>query len=306
MLTEDPTIDACALVALLSEYGIAAARLEFLPVGADGHNYRVEGGGRWFVSIKRVMPHREAAVDTRGLERSYRAVRRLCDEAGIDFMSLPLPRADGRYVSTLAGRPVVVQRWLDGGSHEPMTGEETGAVLERVRRLHAATAEVPDLDLPSETFDTVFVAVLQTALRRSQEGRQDVGPQSAWLRETLASKCADILETLARFHAGRAAVLARGRERWVVTHGEPHGANVVWSADGPVLVDCGDLRLAPPERDLTAMEITGDEEVTRLYQRRWVLSEIAEYADRLFRPHGDDPEDRRARDQLIQWLGWTG
>ena len=306
MLTEDLTIDSCSLVALLKEYGIAAARLEFLPIGADGHNYRVEDRGRWFVSIKRVMPHREAAVDARGLERSYRAARRLCDEAGIDFLSLALPRADGRYVSTFAGRPVVVQRWLDGGSHEPMTGEETAAVVERIRRLHAATAEVLGLDLPSETFDTVFVPVLQTALRRSLEGRQDVGPQSAWLRETLASKRAGIMETLARFRAGRAAVLSRSRKRWVVTHGEPHGANVVWSPDGPVLVDCGELRLAPPERDLMVMEIAGDEEVTRLYQRRWVLSEIAEYADRLSRPHGDDPEDRRAREQLIQWLGWTG
>lgn len=91
-------------MALLSEYRIAAARLEFLPIGADGHNYRVEGGRRWFVSVKRVMAHREAAVDARGLERSYRAARRLCDEADIDFMSLALHRADGRYVSTFAGR----------------------------------------------------------------------------------------------------------------------------------------------------------------------------------------------------------
>jgi hypothetical protein len=114
VLTEDPTIDSCALVALLSEYRIAAARLEFLPIGADGHNYRVEGGGRWFVSVKRVMAHREAAVDARGLERSYRAARRLCDEADIDFMSLALPRADGQYVSTFAGRanaPTSLRRW---------------------------------------------------------------------------------------------------------------------------------------------------------------------------------------------------
>lgn len=121
MLTEDPTIDGDALGALLSEYGIRAARFDFLPVGADGHNYQAEGDGRWFVSVKRTMSHREAALDTDGLERAYRAARRLRDEARVDFLSLAVPRTDGRYVSTCAGRPAVVQRWLDGGSHEPQT-----------------------------------------------------------------------------------------------------------------------------------------------------------------------------------------
>jgi hypothetical protein len=72
-----------------------------------------------------------------------------------------------------------------------------------------------------------------------------------------------------------------------------------------VLVDCGDLRLAPPERDLVALELAGDEELTRLYRRRWTLSQVAAYADRLARPHGEDAEDRRAREQLGLWLQGT-
>jgi len=53
------------------------------------------------------------------------------------------------------------------------------------------------------------------------------------------------------------------------------------------------------------MEVAGDEVVRHLYRRRYILSEIAEYADRLSRPHGDDAEDRRAREQLMQWLDRT-
>jgi spectinomycin phosphotransferase len=100
-------------------------------------------------------------------------------------------------------------------------------------------------------------------------------------------------------------VLRRGRDGWVVTHGEPHGANVVWTASGAVLVDCGDLRLAPPERDLANFGVDGDRLATATYRRHYVLSEIAEYAGRLSRRHGDDAEDRRARDQLHHWLAQT-
>jgi hypothetical protein len=53
------------------------------------------------------------------------------------------------------------------------------------------------------------------------------------------------------------------------------------------------------------MEVARDEVVTELDRRRYILSEIAEYADRLSRPIGDDAEDRRAREQLIQWLDRT-
>jgi spectinomycin phosphotransferase len=291
---------------VLGEHGIHAASLRFLPIGADGHNYRAEGlGGPWFVSVKRAAAHTEPARGTNGLERSYSGARRLRTEAGIDFLSLALPRTDGGYVSALAGRPVVVQRWLDGESHQDLSKQEATAVLALVRRLHAATAVVSELDLPPETFDTAFVPVLEDALRRVMEGR-DVGPHSAWLRATLTGRYAQLRDMLARFRTSRERVLGRGREGWVVTHGEPHGANVVWTPTGPMLVDCGELRLAPPERDLVAMEIVGNEEVTLLYQRRWVLAEIAEYADRLARPHGDDAEDRRARDQLLLWLEGTG
>ncbi len=306
MLIEAPTIDRDELVAMLGHYGIQATRLAFLPLGADGHNYCAEDGDhRWFVSVKRVMPHHELDADAQGLERAYRATRRLREEAGVEFLSPAVARADGRYASVCSGRPVVVQRWLDGGTREPVTEAESAVIVALVMRLHAATVVVPGLDLPPETFDTAFVPVLEAALRRSLDG-DVVGPQSSWLRETIAVERADIMETLARFRTGREAVLARGRRGWVVTHGEPHWANIIWSPDGPVLVDCGSLRLAPPERDLVPLEIEGEEELTHLYRRRWVLSEIAECADRLSRPHDDDAEDRRAREQLLQWLGWTG
>ena len=82
----------------------------------------------------------------------------------------------------------MVQRWLDGGSHEPLTDQETAAVVDLSCRLHAATGDVPNLNLTSETFDTAFVPVLQAALRCTADGGGTVGPHSDWVGEILASK----------------------------------------------------------------------------------------------------------------------
>lgn len=306
MLTEDRSIDRGALAGLLLEYGIEAASVEFLPLGADGHSYRVEDGRhRWFASVKRTLPHGDLGVVARGLELSYRAVLRLRDEEGIDFLSPALQRIEGGFTGVLANRPMIVQHWLDGDSHNPLMGGDTAPVLARVRRLHQAPSLVPPLELPWEDFDPAFEPVLEAALRRSLEARSEPGPYTAWLRRALSSMVQRIEATLARFRAERESVLARGREGWVVTHGEPGGHNVIWTPSGPVLVDCGHLRLAPPERDLVQLGIAGDELATRVYRRHYVLSEIAEYADRLSRPHPGDAEDERARDQLVHWLEET-
>ncbi len=90
MLTEDPGTDRIALLRRLGEEdGFAVAEIEFLPVGGHGHNYRANGeGGPWFVSVKRGNsdPRRTArwALD---FETSHRAVRRLVDEGGLEFLS---------------------------------------------------------------------------------------------------------------------------------------------------------------------------------------------------------------------------
>ncbi len=44
--------------------------------------------------------------------------------------------------------------------------------------------------------------------------------------------------------------VASREDRLVITHGEPHAANVMGSPGGLVLVDWDTVLLAPPERDL--------------------------------------------------------
>jgi len=93
----------------------------------------------------------------------------------------------------------------------------------------------------------------------------------------------------------------------VVTHGEPHPANLM-TVDGEVrLVDWDTAALAPPERDLwLIVEDAGDIEryeratgrrvdtdVLTLYRLRWFLDDLGS-AVRMFRnPHLDNADTRR-------------
>ena len=108
------------------------------------------------------------------------------------------------------------------------------------------------------------------------------------------------------------AAVAGSVDRWVVTHGEPHTANLICTPDGPRLVDWGTVCLAPRERDLREAlgEAEGDEpwfayvaaggrpeplspDTLELFALEWHLGEIAEHAVRFSRAHADTADERR-------------
>jgi spectinomycin phosphotransferase len=106
---------------------------------------------------------------------------------------------------------------------------------------------------------------------------------------------------------------------WVLTHGEPHSANVIREPDGSLLlVDWDTTLIGPRERDLWMVldgDLTGWEEYRRaagsapleqdvldLYRERWALSEIAEYVAEFRRPHGDTEDTRGGWAVLGEYL----
>jgi spectinomycin phosphotransferase len=117
--------------------------------------------------------------------------------------------------------------------------------------------------------------------------------------------------------------------RWVVTHGEPHPGNVVTTDEGPRLVGWATVALAPRERDLR--EVLGEADgqapwfayleaggrpeplspdTVELFSLQWHLSEVAELAVRLSRPHADDADNARdfgdLEDELTALVqGWA-
>ena len=110
---------------------------------------------------------------------------------------------------------------------------------------------------------------------------------------------------------------APARARQVVTHGEPHQANVM-AVDGRLmLIDWDTVAMAPPERDVSQIaaadnagidryqQATGrelDPAVLTLYRLRWYLDDLASTV-RMFRNcHADTADTRRWLDEIAPWL----
>ncbi len=306
MLLEPGEIDRSRLLELLNvDYGIAASDLIFLPVGGDSFNYRAADGrgGRWFVNVKRTPPFPRPRGGRAGLEASYRLAVALRDRADLGFLSCPIATRRGELVTAMEKLPVAVFPFLAGRSRPAESDDERDAIAGVVRRLHQATDIVRELDLPVEGFEPNFETTLLAAMQRALATGAAAGPHGTWLRERMSANRERLLGLLARFHELRASALAGGRAAWVVTHGEPYG-NTIWDAAGSFyLVDCGELCLAPAERDLVSLELPdGRTEPSELYSLRWILGEVAEYADQLSRPHQGTAEDERCRQELALYL----
>ena len=96
---------------------------------------------------------------------------------------------------------------------------------------------------------------------------------------------------------------------WVVTHGEPHAANVISTGGRHVLIDWDTVGLAPPERDLW-MVVDGDGDEARtytattghtidrvamdFYRLAWDLDDLAAYLSELRSPHHHDEDTENA------------
>ena len=124
---------------------------------------------------------------------------------------------------------------------------ERAAVVEMLAELHRATPAVASvareigLEVPGRR-------QIEAGLRELNQTWSG-GPFSERARRALAAHASDVAELLAL--ADRLAADVAGRRgEWVVTHGEPHAANVMRTGESHVLVDWDTVALAPPERDL--------------------------------------------------------
>ncbi|MFC3744070.1 phosphotransferase enzyme family protein [Paractinoplanes deccanensis] len=266
---------------LAAGWGIRARSVDYLPVGAGGYHWSVEGA--WFVTV---------AEWSAGLEQALRTAAELASE--LDFVVAPVPTGDGAVVRRLADRYALsVYPLLAGtaGSFGPHRDEDRDAVLDLLIRLHAtraASAPRADLVLPG-----------RDQLHAGPRGPWAGGPYAEPARRLLAEHAGSVAERLARFDA-LAGALPPPRD-WVVTHGEPHPGNILWTAEGLRLIDWDTVQVAPAERDiwmLTGAEsryerVTGrrvSEAAVEFYRLWWTLADIAGYTADLRGPHTEGPD----------------
>jgi thiamine kinase-like enzyme len=134
----------------------------------------------------------------------------------------------------------------------------------------------------------------------------DSGPHAETARELLRVNFETVAERFERYDEG--VVSARAvRDQWVVTHGEPHGSNVLTTVNGTRLIDWDTALIAPRERDVWHLDSNAgsavatysaaggppaDADLLDMYRIQWDLMEIASYIA-LFCDAHEDTEDAR-------------
>lgn len=318
VLTEPSDVDGDALAQVLRRHwSVQVASLNYLAVGFGSHHWVAadDRARRWFVTVDDLRSARWTATPYDQVRRAFETARALHRDAGLEFVLAPTPDDTGSVVRHLgAHHSVAVFPFLDATSAdfgEYPSAADRRAVLGLVGRLHAATDRIP-ADLPRrDDFGLPGRPQLLAAMARTDEPWR-AGPFGEPTRELLRSSTAEVHALLSRYDDLAATVLA-SPEAWVVTHGEPHAANVLTDRRGArLLIDWDTVAVGPRERDLwmltddaadrdaytaTAGDVPLSTATLALYRTRWALEEICEYVT-WFRG-----EHVRSKDTETGWSG---
>jgi spectinomycin phosphotransferase len=321
LLTEPRDLDRSGLRQVLERHwDLRDPQLEYLAVGFGSHHWSAvtSDGARGFVTVDdleadfRTTPSPDLAFAD--LDRAFRTANALSDAASLEFVLAPLLDREGKVIRRLSDRyAVTVSPFIDGTSNEwgayerPDDRRLMGALL---GRLHASTDSVPS-DLPGrEDFAIPSRAVLLEALG-DLDRSWDFGPFAEPTRQLLQSSGGE-LERRLHAYDKLVASIRESPDPWVVTHGEPHRANVMRDSQGAVrLIDWDTTLIAPKERDLWMVldeELTGwddyrdvsgvaslNHEALQLYRWWWELADIAIFVAGFRRGH------ERTEDNVKCW-----
>ena len=316
-------LETSALIAVLTDdWGLDVEAVDYAAVGGGSYHWLVKDleGTRSFVTADDLDQKpwlgktRESAFD--GLRRAFDTVVALRD-SGVGFVVAPIPTSQGETVRRIGPRhTIALFPFVDGepGTFGTYETAERAALLAMLADLHEATplaasvARRIDLALPGRE-------KLEAALEAMNQAWSG-GPLSEPARRTLAPHASDVAELLALLDRLSADVATRGTD-WVITHGEPHGGNVIRAGESYVLVDWDTVALAPRERDLwmlvedTAEEAasytdaTGqrlDQIAVSFFRLTWDLADIAAFTDLLRSPHGHNEDTEKAYKALTYYV----
>ena len=268
--------------------------MEYVPEGGGSHHWKLGDTG-------------EAVF--KGLGRALGTATALRHEVGLPFVVAPIAARDGELLRRLDDRYTVsVFPFLAGRSYPfgPYTDARLrGLALDMIAALHQSTPAVrgraPD-HVPRFAGRGDLDAFLLDPDRP-----WDGGPFSEPARRLLVTRTADLAQLAGGFDR-LAGITAPARADRVITHGEPHPANLM-SVDGRlVLIDWDTAALAPPERDVSLIATTSNEGIDRyqqatgreldpavitLYRLRWYLDDLASAIRLVRNRHRDTPDTRR-------------
>jgi len=305
--------------------------MAYVPEGGGSHHWHViaQDGHRHFVTIDD-LDNKDWLADTReaaceALTLAFGTAEVLRRVAGLEFVVAPVPTPGGDVLCRLSDRySLSVFPFLAGHSF-PFGPYQDDKLRDRafdmVAALHRSTHSVLNL-APRPVIRYGGHDDLESFL--SDPGRPwEGGPFSEPAHVLMSSHRSDVAELVAGFER-LVDLTDSARRNVVITHGEPHPANLMWVEGHLQLVDWDTTGLAPAERDLSLVAGPLGQGIERyqhatghvveltlitLYRLRWYLDDLAS-AVRLFRnPHVESTDTRRwwegmapRLEQLPAWL----
>ncbi|MDR2984274.1 MAG: phosphotransferase [Nocardiopsaceae bacterium] len=320
--------------AAASGWGLRLAAPSYVALGGGSHHWTATtpDGVTHFLTVDDLLDKPWLGADAesvfRGLLGTYGAACKLRETAGLPFILAPLPSIDGQTARRLTPPRYSLAVFPFVPGQTGRWGDDLGAadrdqILRMIAELHNATPAVNSL-VRRRAGEVYERADLEKALAELDQP-WDGGPFSEPAREALAEQSGVVAGWLAEFGRLEAYVAARVASL-VITHGEPHGGNVMRVGDELLLIDWDTVALAPAERDLWMLDdgtpealtvytqVTGttvDATTLSYYRLAWRLADLAGFTRRLRSVHQRDGDSERAWESLRIVLasgptGWNG
>jgi spectinomycin phosphotransferase len=296
-------LDGSAVIdALRQSWDFDAHAADYTAVGAGSYHWEVRDttGRRAFATVDDLGlkawlgDTRDAAFD--GLRTAFDTSVAL-RASGLQFVVAPIPTRDGESLRRLDPQyaialfPFVEGKAGEFGIYEDGDRE---AILAMLAELHQAPVTPAmrgaGLTIPGRRH-------LDAALLDLDETWTG-GPLSEPAREAVRNSAFELAELLSL--ADRLATEAEQLgARSVVTHGEPHAANVMRTSEGRFLLDWDTVALAPPERDLWMLvdddqiDAEVNEAAIDFFRLTWDLKDLAEYLNVFRSPHQENDDTLR-------------
>jgi spectinomycin phosphotransferase len=274
--------------------------VRYVAVGGGSYHWiaRDRDGGRWFATVDDLDDKpwlgfaRDAVLD--GLRAAMDTALALRRHAGLRFVAAPVPALGGESVRPLGSRyAVAVFGFLEGATGRFGEVLPAGQRLELADMLAALHQATPALTRPPVARIALPLRGALDAVLADLSQPWPGSPYGEPARVLLIRTADQLRPLLARFDQLAERVAAR---KPVITHGEPHPANVIRAGSRAMLIDWDTTGLAPPERDLWWIA-DGDSDGLRryaaatgrdvdpaalaFYRLRWALDDISSFVTRL-------------------------
>jgi len=252
MLEPPALADDLLLACLRDKYGVTAAQLAFLPLGADPDTavYRLtaDDGAVYFVKLRSGAFNDVTVV-----------VPHLLHQRGSKHVIAPLVTSDGCLYALCGAYAVVVHPFVEGrdGSQVELPASQWTALGRALHSLHATEVPVELAQrIGRETFSAMSREQVRAVLRECDVAVADAWPWPAV--DDVAQALAGLLQSertkvlgLADRAERLAADLAAKELPYVLCHADIHVWNLLVTAEGALyIVDWDTLLFAPKERDL--------------------------------------------------------